>query len=525
MLAMDLFENDGSLAEIAQPSAQPEMAPADTEIKKNAAVIFTTMKNAYLRDQPVVTLEWPNAPAVTLTRNQLYSIFKKVYSVKSQEKRNQIFTPMFGDRTKFLELLTAIKVQARPTTPLQTPPQQMPLDLRVASPERFYKTKVKEEKKRSDTEVSSTYKDVRVQRAMRQARADFPTAASDTEAFAKSMLTAQDQDQQDINRLKSGLDKQKNLVQKNVDVDQDQQRMITSIQAEINKVDQENNDLESMVQKLQAANANLQQTLSTMQGRRPQAAPAARAPIVPSAEPMPSAAAPAAPVPAQTPAAQITEPQTVEPKGKGGRKKGELSQTAKAIKQREKRAAAKMAKDITAKAGRGAKVIPFGKKTAEPDQVPADDQGGLFGDDELMKVAESRPMSRLEEMLTQQAVTESLRPGEYHVAHVTLDDGGRHDIKVTFDEGYRDMITDHFARRGKQVKTIEMDWGIYSADRPYRAVQEQVVAIDDQQDYKEQRARLFDLLARAGMSTDDKQVLKRQLRDLDQQAREKGLSK
>lgn len=512
MLALDLFE-------ISQPVEQPAISPSDADSKKNAAVIFTTMKNAYLRDQPVVTLEWPGAPAVTLTRNQLYSIFKKIYSIKSQEKRAAIFTPIFGDRNKFVELLTTIKVQSRPTTPIPSPPQQMPLDLRVASPERFYKTKVKEEKKSSEKDPASAYKDVRVQRAMQQARAEYPTAASDVEAFAKGMLDAQDQDQQDIGSLKSGLEKQKNLVRKNVDVDQDQQRMISAIQSEIEKVDQENSDLESIVQKLQAANANLQQTLAAMKSRK--SAPAAQpTQSVPAVEPAPMSM----PAVDQTPAPEQPTTQ-VTPKAKSGRKKGELSQTASAVKQREKRAAAKMAKDITSKAGKGAKVIPIDLKRTNQQSQPADDQSGLFGDDELMKVAEDQPMSRLEEMLTVQRFTESLQPGEYHIAHVTLDDGSQHDMRVSFDEGYRDMITDHFARRGKQVKTIEMDWNIYSADRPYRKIQEDVVEINSIEDYKKQRARLFDLLSRAGMSVGDKQVLKQQLADLAQQARAKGLIK
>lgn len=516
MLALDLFE-------IAQTTAQPTQPSSDIEIKKNAAVIFTTMKNAYLRDQPLVTLEWPGSPAVTLTRNQLYSIFKKVYSVKSQEKRTALFTPIFGDRNKFVDLLTSIKVQARPTTSVPTPPEQMPLDLRMASPERFYKTKVKEEKKSSDHQTKTPYKDVRVQRAMRQARAEYPTAGSDIEAFAKGMLDAQDQDQQDISRLKSGLQKQRELVQRNANVDQDQERTISSIRAEVDKVDQENSDLASIIQKMQTANASLQRTLDTMKGRKPVPAPVA-APELPAVEPVSLPTSAPTVIPAATPATVLT-PAQAEPRAKSGRKKGELSQTASAVKQREKRAAAKMAKDITSKAGKGAKVIPIDTKRAKKKEPePVDDLGGLFGD-ELMKVGESSKMSRLEEMLTVQRFTESLQPGEYHIAHVILDDGTLHDIRVPFDEGYRDVITDHFARRGRQVKTIEMDWGVYSAERPYRKIQETVVPINNITDYRQQRAKMFDLLARKDLSPADRDVLKRQLRDLEQQAQSKGLTK
>ena len=58
-------------------------------------------------------------------------------------------------------------------------------------------------------------------------------------------------------------------------------------------------------------------------------------------------------------------------------------------------------------------------------------------------------------------IQESLRPGEYHVATVTLDNGEVKKFKVTFDEGYTDAIKNFYAKQGRTVKNIDMDWSVH----------------------------------------------------------------
>jgi hypothetical protein len=67
------------------------------------------------------------------------------------------------------------------------------------------------------------------------------------------------------------------------------------------------------------------------------------------------------------------------------------------------------------------------------------------------------PKSGVEE---QQAVKESLRPGEYHVATVTLDNGDVRKFKVKSDEGFTDVIKNFYARQGRKVANIDMDWSV-----------------------------------------------------------------
>lgn len=79
------------------------------------------------------------------------------------------------------------------------------------------------------------------------------------------------------------------------------------------------------------------------------------------------------------------------------------------------------------------------------------------------EMADRRPFAE------EQGVAESLRDGEYHVATVTLDDGTEKKVNLMSDEGFRDQIEKHFAKQGRQVKDIKVDWGIHaneSNDRP-----------------------------------------------------------
>ena len=83
---------------------------------------------------------------------------------------------------------------------------------------------------------------------------------------------------------------------------------------------------------------------------------------------------------------------------------------------------------------------------------------------------EEADIERLEAMLTQlkqrrgtaAVATESLRDGEYHVATVTLDDGTVKKVRITSDERFRDQITKHFEKQGREVRDIDIDYSVRS---------------------------------------------------------------
>jgi hypothetical protein len=199
-----------------------------------------------------LTLEWPNQPAATLSRNQVWTVINKIAKMPATQ-RNAFALSTLGDRNAFLTWMNGLKIIVRPAPKKDVPKGQQSLDLKEL------------DQKKSSKE--SPYKDVRVQRAMRQAAADYPTAASDAEAFAKSMLDAQDQDQESIAKLRQSTQRQRDLLNKNNSLDQRQQQMLGSLEKEINDVEQNNTSLEKTIQQMQQANAALQQKLDQMRGK------------------------------------------------------------------------------------------------------------------------------------------------------------------------------------------------------------------------------------------------------------------
>jgi hypothetical protein len=208
-------------------------------------------------------------------------------------QRNAFALSTLGDRNAFLTWMNGLKIIPRPAPKKDVPKGQQSLDLKEL-----------DQKKSSE---DSKYKDVRVARAMRQAAAEFPSAASDVEAFAKSMLNAQDKDQEDIARLRQTSQRQRELIKKNDSLDADQQRTIVNIEKEINDVERSNSTLEKTIQQMQRANQALQQKLDQMRGRATQATAVPSAPelgVSVATDKAPVAPAPVATVPAIDPRAR-----------------------------------------------------------------------------------------------------------------------------------------------------------------------------------------------------------------------------
>jgi hypothetical protein len=72
----------------------------------------------------------------------------------------------------------------------------------------------------------------------------------------------------------------------------------------------------------------------------------------------------------------------------------------------------------------------------------------------------AKVLSVEEEGVAEGTVSESLQPGQYYVATVTLDDGETRRFKVTWDEGYVEDINAFYAKQGRKVADIKMDWDI-----------------------------------------------------------------
>jgi hypothetical protein len=69
--------------------------------------------------------------------------------------------------------------------------------------------------------------------------------------------------------------------------------------------------------------------------------------------------------------------------------------------------------------------------------------------------------TQLETILNQKKdITESLRPGEYHIWTVHFDDGTKGRIRISNEETTDDQIKSYYAKKGKNVVKVDYNWSI-----------------------------------------------------------------
>jgi hypothetical protein len=116
-----------------------------------------------------------------------------------------------------------------------------------------------------------------------------------------------------------------------------------------------------------------------------------------------------------------------------------------------------------------------------------------------------RKKEKKHDMAEQQAVKESLRPGEYHVATVTLDNGDVRKFKVKSDEDFTDVIKNFYARQGRKVTNIDMDWSVQGD------FHEQSIAEESQDD---RNARIIAGEIEDAMAQGKEEVVKQKIKQL-----------
>ena len=198
-----------------------------------------------------LTLEWPNQPAATLSRNQVWTVINKIAKMPTTQ-RNAFALSTLGDRNAFLTWMNSLKIIPRPAPKKEAPRGQQSLDL-----------KERDQKKSSE---DPKFKSTRLDRLKTQARARHPAAASDTEAMIADFVDQQDQDQAEFNRVKDVNRRQDELLRQITDLNQAQDQEIDNLEGEEARLQQN-------VKQIQAANAALAQKLAAMSQRRAKAEP------------------------------------------------------------------------------------------------------------------------------------------------------------------------------------------------------------------------------------------------------------
>ena len=199
-----------------------------------------------------LTLEWPNQPAATLSRNQVWTVINKIAKMPATQ-RNAFALSTLGDRNAFLTWMNGLKIITRPAPKKDAPRGQQSLDL-----------KERDQKKSSE---DPKFKSTRLDRLKTQARARHPAAASDTEAMIADFVDQQDKDQTEFNRVKDVNRHQDELLKQITDLNRAQDQEIDDLEGEEARLQQN-------VKQIQAANAALAQKLAAMSQRRAKAEPA-----------------------------------------------------------------------------------------------------------------------------------------------------------------------------------------------------------------------------------------------------------
>jgi hypothetical protein len=430
-------------------------------------------------DEPVTISFGPNGPAWDIPGRINKKWFLNVWQSYKRVGREEQFLELMGTPEGFKKILVRYvrdKAKAQRDTLLGT---------QKKSPENESVNELDNNAKKDDDVVNA-----RTQRMLRQLRIQNPQAQSDLEALAYSFIDGQRKDREDIEKLEKETD---NIEQ---NVKNDLQKRINTITAQrgritdrLNQVQNTNKDQDNLLNQLSQIDRQQQQALDalkkTTQGKDEQPAQSAVANLPDTGIGSPTTA---------------TAPET-QPKKQVKRAPAKSAPTLSIIdKDDEEADRAQMSLPLGGRPTRQKPklsvvpvniagpeeqpeeqpVEPIGAEiAAEPDvkvkvaESDKDDlrkqldrytqlalQANRAGDDEKCKMYQ-RKMNAVKDKMSKQITDESLGQGEYHIATVTLDNGEKRKFKVTYDEGYTDTIKNFYAKQGRKVVDIDMDFAVH----------------------------------------------------------------
>jgi hypothetical protein len=445
----------GQLEEITQPVSS-KRDPINIGMLN-----WTRMLRAFDDNRPTVDLEFDGqGQPLTVYRPQMQALFLRAKKMTSQQQRDLI--QKLADRFETIQYIDQLRRKGMiPTKPAYNKPETDPgqMDLPFEA-----------KKKESDELDRDTAIDPKVQRAFQLARGRQAAAGSDFEAFVKDEIQRTAEIEQELQQVKAD--------------NQEQAQQINKLSAAVTK----------------AAKAEPVPVAPKIAPPAPAAAPTPAEPVAaePKQEPaepevkpepvpqpvpqrQPRQTAEPVPVPQAEPDTKVQVPEPkVRPKGADIIPFPSLELPGTDIDQIEKRRRRKAAESVEITAGefqgRRATIIEsrrnfvtvdiegFGRHVIHESRV-AETQVDINRIDTdrpiLPSGAAKLKYAADHNMYDDARIQESLRPGEYHVATVTLDNGDVKKFKVTFDEGYTDVIKDFYAKQGRTVQKIDMDWSVH----------------------------------------------------------------
>ncbi len=323
------------------------------------------------------------------------------------------------------------------------------------------------QKKRADEDFlgeDAKEDNARTQRMLQQLRLANPLAKTDSEALAYAFIKQQEKDQKEIDRLEQEIDDTEKSVQQDLKSTLSRLRgRGAKAQEKLGGMSAADERQDALLKKISALDKeqsraidDLEKEVDSLSKTEPKdsdtAAPAPS--IVVAPQTAPAAKKSAAPRKPRTKKIAAVEPTASD---------YNVTDLKAAIDKRDAERAAK-----------AQQTLPLPEPTAAQDvemttgTIPNADVAQQLAKDTASKIVDFNKVKSAQANVKplQKAVglEEGLRPGEYHEAEVTFDDGSKQTVKITSDEGFRSQITQHFAKQGKKVTDINVDWSIKSVN-------------------------------------------------------------
>lgn len=188
--------------------------------------------NSYKKNYPFVELSFGNSGNLTIDRKQMRFLLQWYKVLKTPEEKHDYVYETLSRLSKLIALFDKeANMDVRPQVKIEAGQKS---DIPGVQPSLF------------EVDSAST-SDVRLARALKQARAEFPTARSDMEAFLKKVMSNDDRDLETIRQIKSSDRRQSEILQQIQAVDQSQSDEIDDLETQLAKVDRTNAELEKQL--------------------------------------------------------------------------------------------------------------------------------------------------------------------------------------------------------------------------------------------------------------------------------------
>ena len=215
------------------PTFESELDEQEGDSRVYAArLVFQQIIKAVQDNVDFATITWPDNSSQKLTRNQLWHLVQKARGM-SRQARNQFALKVLPTPNDLMYYLGNLKkVEPRPQQKPPVDPNQPSLDLPKPLEE------LAQKKNSEDPDLDSkTARDATVQRELQKMRARQPNARSDIEALVKDELEQQEKTNQELEQLQSVNSQQDAELKKVLSLNTQQDQEITNLNQKLSSLD------------------------------------------------------------------------------------------------------------------------------------------------------------------------------------------------------------------------------------------------------------------------------------------------